>query len=202
MCQKVFSRKDNLREHLRAHAGQAKKKKVFECMYCNKEFQGSALLAVHLRTHTGILTVQLSVSCIHIFICIFDTLTKWPCFYQRLTFLSIQSLSKNSSNSFFNWFIEQIHQFFSILSKILSSWLDAHFPTFYPFLVGPWKASTEIHILPSQYFRLESRRASARGWHWQWDLAVSKIHCLLALISLMPFMRKLLKILVSIFIVV
>lgn len=49
----MFSRKDNLREHLRAHAGQPKKKKVFVCQYCNKQFQGSALLAVHQRTHTG-----------------------------------------------------------------------------------------------------------------------------------------------------
>lgn len=49
----MFSRKDNLRDHLRAHAGQPKKKKVFVCQYCNKEFQGSALLAVHQRTHTG-----------------------------------------------------------------------------------------------------------------------------------------------------
>jgi transcription elongation factor Elf1 len=49
----MFSRKDNLREHLRAHAGQVKRKKKYNCQHCNKEFHGTTLLQIHMRTHTG-----------------------------------------------------------------------------------------------------------------------------------------------------
>jgi transcription elongation factor Elf1 len=53
----MFSRKDNLREHLRAHAGQVKRKKKYNCQHCNKEFYGTTLLQIHMRTHTGKLVV-------------------------------------------------------------------------------------------------------------------------------------------------
>ena len=53
MCGRVFNRKDNLREHLRAHAGQTKRKKKYNCEHCNKEFLGTTLLHIHKRTHTG-----------------------------------------------------------------------------------------------------------------------------------------------------
>jgi uncharacterized Zn-finger protein len=53
VCGRMFSRKDNLREHLRAHAGQVKRKKKYNCQHCNKEFHGTTLLQIHMRTHTG-----------------------------------------------------------------------------------------------------------------------------------------------------
>lgn len=53
VCKRCFTRKDNLAEHLRCHAGQGKKKKTFNCEFCGKVFYGYALLGVHVRTHTG-----------------------------------------------------------------------------------------------------------------------------------------------------
>lgn len=53
MCGKVYTRKDNLREHLRVHAGEVTRKKKFKCKFCNKMFHGASLLKIHERTHTG-----------------------------------------------------------------------------------------------------------------------------------------------------
>lgn len=54
VCSKSFTRKDNLAEHLKAHAGiMNRKKKKFTCDFCMKEFNGLALLNIHVRTHTG-----------------------------------------------------------------------------------------------------------------------------------------------------
>lgn len=52
VCNKVFSRVDNLRMHLRAHLGQKSRSRDFQCPYCEKSFYGSSLLNIHVRTHT------------------------------------------------------------------------------------------------------------------------------------------------------
>ncbi|XP_029172914.1 zinc finger protein 436-like isoform X1 [Nylanderia fulva] len=52
VCKKVFTRKDNLREHLRTHAGTPQRQKK-PCKYCPKEFFTSQQLLVHERMHTG-----------------------------------------------------------------------------------------------------------------------------------------------------
>jgi hypothetical protein len=61
-CQKfvcvacMFSSKDYLRERLRAHAGQVKHNKKYNCQHCNKEFHGTTLLQIHMcaRAHTQV----------------------------------------------------------------------------------------------------------------------------------------------------
>jgi uncharacterized C2H2 Zn-finger protein len=52
VCNKVFSRIDNLRMHLRAHLGQKSRSRDFQCPYCEKSFYGSSLLNIHVRTQT------------------------------------------------------------------------------------------------------------------------------------------------------
>lgn len=52
VCDKKFSRIDNLRMHLRAHLGQKSRSRDFQCPYCEKSFYGSSLLNIHVRTHT------------------------------------------------------------------------------------------------------------------------------------------------------
>ncbi|KAL1475848.1 hypothetical protein MTO96_036973 [Rhipicephalus appendiculatus] len=49
----VYSRKDNLREHLRAHAGEVTRRKKYKCDHCGKTFHGISLLKIHIRVHTG-----------------------------------------------------------------------------------------------------------------------------------------------------
>ncbi|XP_019755152.2 zinc finger protein 569 [Dendroctonus ponderosae] len=54
VCNKTFTRKDNLADHLKAHAGIAmKRRKPSTCEFCLKEFSGISLLQIHIRTHTG-----------------------------------------------------------------------------------------------------------------------------------------------------
>ncbi|XP_043676717.1 zinc finger protein 436-like isoform X2 [Vespula pensylvanica] len=57
VCQKVFTRKDNLREHLRTHAGAPQRQKK-PCKYCSKEFFTTQQLIIHERLHTGERPVQ------------------------------------------------------------------------------------------------------------------------------------------------
>lgn len=64
VCGRTFNRKDNLREHLRAHAGQTKRKKRYVCEHCDKEFYGTTLLHIHRRTHTGIFYPPVTLICL------------------------------------------------------------------------------------------------------------------------------------------
>ncbi|EZA55845.1 Protein suppressor of hairy wing [Ooceraea biroi] len=57
VCKKVFTRKDNLREHLRTHAGTPQRQKK-PCQFCPKQFYTSQQLLVHERMHTGERPVQ------------------------------------------------------------------------------------------------------------------------------------------------
>ncbi|XP_017883029.1 zinc finger protein 2 homolog isoform X1 [Ceratina calcarata] len=52
VCEKVFTRKDNLRDHLRTHAGTPQRQKK-PCRYCPKEFSTNQQLLIHERAHTG-----------------------------------------------------------------------------------------------------------------------------------------------------
>lgn len=52
VCNKSFTRKDNLREHLRSHAGEPQRQKK-PCRFCNKEFNATQQLVIHERMHTG-----------------------------------------------------------------------------------------------------------------------------------------------------
>ncbi|CAG0915917.1 unnamed protein product [Notodromas monacha] len=54
ICGNNFTRKDNLREHLRSHAGQSKPRRTQSCDICGRIIAGSVTcLELHLRTHTG-----------------------------------------------------------------------------------------------------------------------------------------------------
>ena len=56
ICKKLFSRKDNLREHMKGHTGQTKPRAKLPCPIasCGKEFQGRTQLQVHLNFHSGL----------------------------------------------------------------------------------------------------------------------------------------------------
>jgi len=51
ICERVFTRKDNLRDHLRVHAGRKIQKRDHNCTFCGKRFGGLALLNIHMLTH-------------------------------------------------------------------------------------------------------------------------------------------------------
>ena len=68
ICSTMFTRKDNLRAHLRgshiypqqptksnraATLKRKKKKKIYSCHFCLKAFGGSCLLTIHLKSHSG-----------------------------------------------------------------------------------------------------------------------------------------------------
>ena len=53
ICKKLFTRKDNLRDHLRVHAGYDRKRRKYDCKKCKMSFGGTSLLAIHMRSHTG-----------------------------------------------------------------------------------------------------------------------------------------------------
>ncbi|XP_012285238.1 oocyte zinc finger protein XlCOF6 [Orussus abietinus] len=52
VCNKTFTRKDNLREHLRTHVGTVLRQKK-SCKFCSKEFYTTQQLTIHERMHTG-----------------------------------------------------------------------------------------------------------------------------------------------------
>lgn len=54
-CDKIFSRKDNLREHVKGHTGHSRPRTKLPCPIssCSKKFQGRTQLQVHLNAHSG-----------------------------------------------------------------------------------------------------------------------------------------------------
>lgn len=52
VCKKTFTRKDNLREHLKGHAGfRTRKRKSHRCRKCGKVFSGEGMLNIHKKLH-------------------------------------------------------------------------------------------------------------------------------------------------------
>ena len=59
LCGKVFTRKDNLRSHLRSYASEkgqstSKQAKKYDCKVCGQSFGGTSLLSLHALTHKQI----------------------------------------------------------------------------------------------------------------------------------------------------
>ena len=60
VCKKTFTRKDNLREHLKGHAGfKTRKRKSHTCMECGKVFGGEGMLNIHRKLHEKQLEVNI-----------------------------------------------------------------------------------------------------------------------------------------------
>jgi hypothetical protein len=56
LCQKVFTRKDNLRDDLRSHVcleRRAIKKRQYKCKVCSKQYGGQTMLHIHLLSHSS-----------------------------------------------------------------------------------------------------------------------------------------------------
>ena len=69
LCGKIFTRKDNLREHLKAHAGSRTRQRcviiekiltswnfyrpLHSCNQCGKKFGSGATVVLHMKSHTG-----------------------------------------------------------------------------------------------------------------------------------------------------
>ena len=57
LCKKIFTRKDNLRDHLKAHAGyRAKRKTSQNCSTCGAKFGSESMLAIHRKRHSAVST--------------------------------------------------------------------------------------------------------------------------------------------------
>ena len=57
LCKKIFTRKDNLRDHLKAHAGyRAKKRTSQNCLTCGARFGSESMLAMHRKRHSAVST--------------------------------------------------------------------------------------------------------------------------------------------------
>ena len=54
-CQKIFTRKDNLRDDLRCHINLQRKrmlqKRDYKCYKCAKEYGGQTILSIHMLSH-------------------------------------------------------------------------------------------------------------------------------------------------------
>ena len=57
LCKKIFTRKDNLRDHLKAHAGyRAKRRTSQNCSTCGARFGSESMLAMHRKRHSAVST--------------------------------------------------------------------------------------------------------------------------------------------------
>ena len=59
LCGKIFTRKDNLRSHLRSYASKngaitTRHTKKYDCKVCGQSFGGTSLLSLHALTHKQI----------------------------------------------------------------------------------------------------------------------------------------------------
>lgn len=51
LCEKDFTQKRNLKEHVRRHAGE----RPYKCEECEKDFTHKRILQEHMRVHTGMM---------------------------------------------------------------------------------------------------------------------------------------------------
>ncbi|TRY71115.1 hypothetical protein TCAL_02394 [Tigriopus californicus] len=53
ICDRMFQRRDKLRDHIMDHLGGVLSDPKYKCKYCQKSFEGVSLFAIHLRSHRG-----------------------------------------------------------------------------------------------------------------------------------------------------